>query len=217
MEGRCSAFITWGSLEMKMRSGHSGEVRPRCQSSSGRTGGSFGMKALRSCKELQLLLENGSSDPSKPWKRQKSRRKQRQRWRQKEKCTREDKSWFMKGGGWSKSEESGGFIKEKKRVVRNLPPFFSPHNVFFGMSVLLASLHSGLWVGISKSFFDALNQDCSVSETITQTDAQRVNQPVWNTSGKHINRNPTLRCFCIYEVSMTITAFLWKTDECSPF
>lgn len=24
----------------------------------------------------------------------------------KEKCTREDKSWVMKGGGWSKGEES---------------------------------------------------------------------------------------------------------------
>lgn len=51
---------------MRMRSGHSEEVRPRCQSSSGRTEESFGTTAPESCTGHRFQQENGSSDPSKP-------------------------------------------------------------------------------------------------------------------------------------------------------
>lgn len=53
-----------------MKSGHSGGAMPRCQNSSGRTEGSSGRTTPGSCTERQPLLENGFSDPSRPWERQ---------------------------------------------------------------------------------------------------------------------------------------------------
>jgi len=52
-----------------MMSGRSGEEKPHCQSSLGRTEVSSGMKTLMSCKERRLLPESGSLDPNMPWKR----------------------------------------------------------------------------------------------------------------------------------------------------
>lgn len=66
VEEQCWALITWGSLERRTRNGHSGEVRLRCQSSSGRTEGSSGTTAPRSCREHRPPLGSGSSDPSRP-------------------------------------------------------------------------------------------------------------------------------------------------------
>lgn len=75
-----------------MRSGHSEEERPRCQSSSDRTAASAGTTALRSCKERRLLPGSGSSDPSRPFNIQissKNRKQTCKREVQKEKKQRE--------------------------------------------------------------------------------------------------------------------------------
>lgn len=55
-----------------MRSGRSGEGRPRCRNSSDRTAASSGTTTPRSCKERRLHLGSGSSGPSRSFKRQKS-------------------------------------------------------------------------------------------------------------------------------------------------
>lgn len=68
------ALITWGSPERKMKNGHSGEAKPRCQSSSGRTEGSFGTTTPTSCRERQPLRESGSLNPSRPWERARVRK-----------------------------------------------------------------------------------------------------------------------------------------------
>lgn len=62
-----------------MRSDHSGEERPRCQSSSGKTEGSSGTTTPGSCTKRLPLLESGSSDPSRPWKRKGREKELRER------------------------------------------------------------------------------------------------------------------------------------------
>lgn len=151
------ALITWGSLERRTRSGHSGEVRPRCQSSSGRTEGSSGTMAPRSCRERRSPLESGSSDPSKPWKTQQGRRKQRRGW------TERDEERQMK----KLKGEKHGWLRQEKRVLFNTTclSYNTIHIITFSempACVLLAGLHSGLRVCISNSLLDALNQNCHV-------------------------------------------------------
>lgn len=55
-----------------MKNGHSEEERPHCQSPLGRTAAFSGRTAPRSCRERRFLLGSGSSDPSRPLKRQTS-------------------------------------------------------------------------------------------------------------------------------------------------
>lgn len=97
MKEQCWMLVTWGSPERRKRSGHSGEVRPRCQSSSGRTEGSSGMTAPRSCRERRPPLGSGSSDPSRLWGRQ----QETERWTEKERRRREEsRDSDGKGGRW---------------------------------------------------------------------------------------------------------------------
>lgn len=62
---------------MMMKSDRSVEVRPRCRSSSGRTGGSFGTMTPGSYREHRPRLESDSSDPSRPLRMQRTKHKDR--------------------------------------------------------------------------------------------------------------------------------------------
>lgn len=96
MKERLWVLVTWGSPERRKTSGRSGGVRPRCQSSLGRTEGFSDMTTPRSCREHLLPLESGSSGPSRFWRWQQGRKQKGGQRKHKE----ESRDSYRKEGQW---------------------------------------------------------------------------------------------------------------------